>query len=84
MTTQKYLCPPRLQKKFLLWWWTVPELILIATLVVATFYLTSLELMTLTLFIAIGAARVDFEHNLFGALRTRTLYHLFHKNLYRQ
>lgn len=79
MTTQKYLCPPRLQKKFLLWWWTVPELILIATLVVATFYLTSLELMALTLFIAIGAARVDFEHNLFGALRTRTLYHLFTK-----
>lgn len=54
-------------------------MILIATLVVATFYLTSLELMTLTLFIAIGAARVDFEHNLFGALRTRTLYHLFTK-----
>ena len=79
MTTQKYLCPPRLQKKFLLWWWTVPELILIATLVVATFYLTSLELMALTLFIAIGAARVDFEHNLFGALRTRTLYQLFTK-----
>lgn len=79
MTTQKYLCPPRLQKKFLLWWWTVPELILIATLVVATFYLTSLELMALTLFVAIGAARVDFEHNLFGALRTRTLYQLFTK-----
>lgn len=79
MTTQKYLCPPRLQKKFLLWWWTVPELILIATLVVATFYLTSLELLALTLFVAIGAARVDFEHNLFGALRTRTLYHLFTK-----
>ena len=64
MTTQKYLCPPRLQKKFLLWWWTVPELILIATLVVATFYLTSLELLALTLFVAIGAARVDIEHNL--------------------
>lgn len=79
MATQKYLCPPRLQKKFLLWWWTVPELILIATLVVIAFYLTSLELIALTLFVALGTARIDFENNLFGALHTRTTYHLFTK-----
>lgn len=79
MSTQKYLCPPRLQKKFLLWWWTVPELILIATLVVFTFYLQSLELLALVIFIALGTARLDFENNLFGALRMRTRYQLFTK-----
>ena len=79
MTTQKYLCPPRLQKKFLLWWWTVPELIGIALGAVLVFYLRSPQIFTLTCFLALGTARFDFENNLFGALKMRTAYQFFTK-----
>ena len=83
MTTQKYLCPPRLQKKFLLWWWTVPELIGIALGAVLVFYLRSPQIFTLTCFLALGTARFDFENNLFGALKMRTAYQFFTKTFSR-
>lgn len=79
MIAQKYLCPPRLQKKFLLWWWTVPELIGIALGAVLVFYLRSPQIFMLTCFLALGTARFDFENNLFGALKMRTAYQLFTK-----
>lgn len=72
--SQMYLCPPKLSKKFLIAFWTVPELLLCLLAVIACVLMHRFFLLSAAVTALILTARFDQEHNLAGWFAVRFRY----------
>lgn len=72
--SKTYLCPPKLSKKFLLAFWTVPEILTALAAVIACVFAHRLEFISIVIAVLILTARFDQEHNLAGWFGVRLTY----------
>lgn len=70
----KYICPPKLQTKLLLGFWTIPELLIIGFVLIAGFYLLDL-LIGVSIGMAVCTARIDLENSLISKVAVRVRYY---------
>lgn len=74
----RYLCPPKLKAKYLLGFWTVPEIMVMAVfLALGVLFFRFLLIITISVFVF--AARPDGEHSLMGTILLRCKYYIEHK-----
>lgn len=70
----QFICPPKLQKKFMIAFWTVPEGLAIVTLLILFMYINT-QLLFIPVLACVLTARVDLEHNFINAFAKRVLYY---------